>query len=264
MIRTLHKGRLKGENISKKLYERNAVLHSLVWLGIYLALNTITDNVAGSLNVDFNLVSGIPNLILGVVCFFYLKRTHISEDIGLLSKPTEKANVMLFYIPLLILPFLNLIYGINTSLSATEITLMAIMYIGVGFMEEVIFRGLMFKALEKKWNHYLVVAFISFTFAIGHIVSMVAVGQSASDTILQIANAFVVGFMFMIVILASGNLLICIITHILYNFIANISMVGYTHIEIITFNTMITLFYLVYLILRGKNTKLFFSSSMSQ
>jgi uncharacterized protein len=70
---------------------------------------------------------------------------------------------------------LNLLYGINTSLSATEIAFMAMMYIGVGFMEEVIFRGLMFKALEKKWNHYIVVAFISFTFAIGHIVSIVEI-----------------------------------------------------------------------------------------
>lgn len=245
----------------KKLYERNAVLHSLVWLGIYLVLNTITDNIASAMNIEFHLVSAIPNLILGVVCFIYLKRTHISENIGLLTKSTEKSSVMLFYIPLLILPFLNLLYGINTSLSATAIVFMAMMYIGVGFMEEVIFRGLMFKALEKKWNHYLVVAFISFTFAIGHIVSMVAIDQSGGDTLLQIVNAFVVGFMFMIVILASGNLSVCIITHILYNFVANISNVGYTHTEIITFNIMITGFYFVYLTLRGKNIKIFFSSN---
>ncbi|MBT2654502.1 CPBP family intramembrane metalloprotease [Bacillus sp. ISL-18] len=245
----------------KKLYERNAVLHSLVWLGIYLVLNTITDNIASSINIEFNLVTAIPNLILAVVCFIYLKITHISEDIGILSKPTEKSSIMLYYVPLLILPFLNLIYGINTSLSVSDITFMALMYTGVGFMEEIIFRGLMFKALEKKWNHYLVVAFISFTFAIGHIISMVAVAQSGGDTILQIANAFVVGFMFMIVILASGNLSICIITHILYNFVANISMVGYTHIQIIILTIIITTFYLVYLILRGKNIKIFFSSN---
>lgn len=252
---------VKGENILKKLYERNAVFHSLVWLGFYLVLNTITDNLAAWMDMDFYLVSAIPNLILGVVCFVYLKRTHIAEDISLLTKPTEKASVMLFYIPLLLLPFLNLIYGMNTALSVSEIAFMLIMYSSVGFMEEVIFRGLMFKALEKKWNHYIVVAFISFTFAIGHIISMAAVGQSGGDTILQIVNALVVGLMFMIVILASGNLLICIITHILYNFVANISMVGYTHIEIITLNTMVTVFYLLYLIFRGKNTKLFFSKN---
>ena len=135
------------------------------------------------------------------------------------------------------------------------------MYTAVGFMEEVIFRGLMFKALLKKWNRFIVVVFISFTFAIGHIVSMAAIGQSGTDTVFQIINAFVVGFMFMEVILASGNLTICIIAHILYNFIGNISMASSSHIEIIVFNTVITALYFVYLIFRTKNTKTYFFSA---
>lgn len=245
----------------KKLYESKAVLHSLVWLGAYLILNTITDNIAGAMNIDFNMVTAIPNLVLAVGCFYYLKRTGIAEDIGLLTKPAEKNSVMLFYIPLLLLPLLNLFYGINTSLSATEIALLLAMYIAVGFMEEVIFRGLMFKALLKKWNRFIVVVFISFTFAIGHIVSMAAIGQSSTDTVFQIINAFVVGFMFMEVILASGNLTICIIAHILYNFIGNISMASSSHIEIIVFNTVITALYFVYLIFRTKNTKTYFFSA---
>lgn len=249
--------------VLKKLYERKPVLHSLVWLGLYLVLNTITDNIAGAMNTDFHFVSAIPNLVLAIICYFYLKGTGIARDIGLLTEPTEKPSVMLYYIPLLILPFLNLLYGINTSLTASEIVSLLAMYIGVGFMEEVVFRGLMFKALLKKWNRYIVVAFISFTFAIGHIVSMVAIGQSSTDTVLQIVNAFVVGFMFMAVILASGNLTICIIAHILYNFLANISMVGRTHIEIIAIATIITILYFMYLIFRGKNTKVYFSSSNS-
>jgi membrane protease YdiL (CAAX protease family) len=135
------------------------------------------------------------------------------------------------------------------------------MYIGVGFMEEVIFRGLMFKSLVKKWNRFTVVAFISCTFAIGHIVSMVAVGQSGADTVLQIVNAFVVGLMFMAVILASGNLTICIIAHILYNFLANISMIDSTHTEIIAVNTVITVLYSMYLILRAANFKGYFTGA---
>lgn len=212
------------------------------------------------MNISFHIITAIPNLVLAGICFYYLKRTGIAEDIGLLTKPTEKASVMLCYIPLLLLPFLNLFYGINTSLSAVEITLLLAMYIGVGFMEEIIFRGLMFRALLKKWNRIIVVAFISFTFAIGHIVGMAAIGQSGWDTVLQIVNAFVVGFMVMIVILASGNLNMCIIAHILYNFVGNISMAGSSHIEIILLNAVITVLYSIYLIFRGKNAKAYFTS----
>lgn len=250
---------LREDKVLKKLYENKAVLHSLVWLASYLVLNTITDNIAKALDINYHMVTAIPNLVLAVICYCYLKSTGISEDIGLLTKPTEKNSVMLYYVPLLSLPLLSLIYGINTSLTAVEIAFILVMYISVGFMEEIIFRGLMFRALLKKWNRYIVVAFISLTFAMGHIISMAAIGQSSMDTALQIINAFVVGFMFMAVVLASGNLTICIIAHILYNFIGNISMAGSTHLEIIAVSTIITILYFVYLIFCTKNTKVYFS-----
>lgn len=243
----------------KKLYATNAVWHSLVWLALYLILNTISDNLASALQANFHLVTAIPNLVLAAICLWYLRATGISEEIGLLTKPTEKAPVMLYYLPLLALPFFSLTYGINTSLSVTEVFLLFAMYSAVGFMEEIIFRGLMFKALAKKWNRYAAVVFISLTFAIGHIVSMVAIAQSGSDTVLQIINAGVVGFMFMAVILASGNLTMCVVAHVLYNFLANISLANRTDMTMILFNTVITALYFVYLVYRAKNVRAFFS-----
>lgn len=242
----------------KRLYEKNAVRHSLAWLAIYLVMNTITGNLQSASPSNSSWIGAIPNFLLAAICFIYLKKTGIAKAIGLLAKPTEKASVMLYYIPVLALPFFNLIYGIDSSVSAVEALSLLTMYIGVGFMEEIIFRGLMFKALEKKWNRYLVVAFISLTFAIGHIVSMVAVGQSGSDTVLQILNAFSVGFMFMAVMLASGNLRLCVIAHVLYNFLAGISLIDATHGEIIVLNTVVTVLYFVYLALRAKNVKAYF------
>jgi len=244
-----------------KLYKDKAVLHSLVWLMLYLLLNTITGNIAVSLGLEPYIIGSLPNLLLSVVCLYYLKRSNIATDIGLLTKSTEKSATMLFYFPLLILPFLNLIYGINKGLSPTQLLAILSMYIGVGFMEEIIFRGLMFKALTQKWNHYVVVLFISLTFAFGHAVSIVAIDQSAGDTALQIINAFVVGFLFTIVVLASGNLTVCVITHILYNFMADISLVGSTDVEIIIISFIITLLYFVYLLLFGKNMKAYFKGS---
>ncbi len=244
-----------------QLYKDKAVLHSLVWLMIYLLLNTITGNFAGSLGLEPYLVSSLPNLLLSVVCLYYLRRSNIAAEIGLLTKSTEKSKTMLFYFPLLIIPFLNLFYGINTELSSMQILAILSMYIGVGFMEEIIFRGLMFKALSQKWNHYAVVLLIGLTFAFGHAVSIVAIDQSVGDTVLQIINAFVVGFLFTIVVIASGNLTICVITHVLYNFMAEISLVGSTDIEIIIISFIITLLYFVYLLLFGKNMKAYFKRS---
>jgi len=240
------------------LYKKKAVLHSLIWLMAYLAVNTFTANYAGMIGVEPYIISAIPNLLLAVICFFYLIKTNIAGEIGLLAKPTERSATMLFYIPLLALPFLNLLYGINWELSMANLAALLLMYAGVGFMEEVIFRGLMFRALTKKWSRYVVVTFISFTFAIGHIVSMVAIDQSAADTVLQIINALVVGFMFMAIILASGNLTICIITHILYNFMAGISLIDNSDTSIIVVNLIITVLYFMYLLVKAKNIKSYF------
>lgn len=245
----------------KALYARNAVTYALVWLGLYLVLNTITGNIAGALEMDINLVGAVPNLVLTIICYYSLKKSGIAEEIGLLTKPAERAPVMLYYLPLLALPLISLAYGIKTSLTVTDVVVLLAMYTSVGFMEEIIFRGLMFKGLVRKWNRYVVVAFISFTFAIGHIVSMVAVAQSGTDTVLQVVNSFVVGFMFMAVVLASGNLTICVVAHILYNFLANISLVGRTTLAMVLINTVVTVLYFVYLLFRAKNVKAYFGSA---
>lgn len=244
-----------------KLYTNKAVLHSLVWLILYLIINTIAGNLATSLELETHIVSALPNLLLAVVCLLYLIRTKISKNIGLFTKPNTDTKTMLFYLPVIVLPFLNLFYGINYELSIIDVLALLAMYIGVGFMEEIIFRGLMFEALTAKWNRYVVVIFISLTFAIGHIVSVVAIGQSMPDTILQIINALVVGFMFMLIILASGNLTVCVIVHVLYNFLSSISMINSTNTSIIYANLIITALYFVYLLFRSQNLKDYFKAT---
>lgn len=244
-----------------KIYENKAVLHSVVWLVVYLAINTITGNVAGILGVDDYLVSCIPNFILAVICFFYMSKAGISHEIGLLCKPTESAGGMLFYIPMFTLSLRPLIHGINTALKPIDYIALFLMFVGVGFMEEIIFRGLMFKALTKKWNRVAVVVFISFTFAIGHIVGVAAIGQSGIDTILQIINALVVGFMFMTVLLASGNLTACVTAHIAYNFFVDICLPGSNDTTVIFFNAIVTLLYFAYLLFFRKNIKKYFKQT---
>lgn len=237
-----------------KLFLKNEVYHCLVLLGVYILINTLTGNISSN-SREIYLIGAIPNLILAIVCFFYLIKTRISDEINLTKKPIEKSSTMLYYIPLFTLPFLLLFYGVKTNLNLLDIIMLLAMYIGVGFMEEIIFRGLMLSALLKKWKPIVAVLFVSSTFAFGHIASIGAIGQSVPDTILQIANSFVVGLMFTIVMLSSKNIVACIIVHILYNFIANVSNIGSTTIEIVAVNSIITLLYFLYLFFRSNNIR---------
>jgi len=58
----------------KALYNKDAVTYSLVWLGLYLVLNTITGNIAGAMDLDVNLVGAVPNLALTIICYYSMKK----------------------------------------------------------------------------------------------------------------------------------------------------------------------------------------------
>lgn len=229
-----------------KIYQRKHMFPALLWLGLYLLLNTVLGNAVQS-NQELYVIGAIPQLILALFCLFFLYRTGLSDQIGLTTAPIEKTTTMLYYLPLFLVTVLSLLYGLRTDLSSVDYLALLVMYSSVGFMEEVIFRGLMFDALSQKWNHITVIFFISFTFAVGHVINVFAVGMPIFETFLQIINAFVVGFLFMIVMVSSRNLKACILAHILYNFLASISNVGNTQIELIVITLAITLFYTFHL-----------------
>ena len=81
----------------------------------------------------------------------------------------------------------------------------------VGYVEEVIFRGLLFRAMEKS-NAKRAIIISAITFGAGHIINLLT-GSASFDTFLQIAYAIAIGFAFVMVFYKSGSLWPCIIAH---------------------------------------------------
>ena len=92
---------------------------------------------------------------------------------------------------------------------------------GVGILEELIFRGLLFRAMEKD-NRKAAVLVSSLTFGIGHIVNLLN-GAPVLDTLLQIIYAVSIGLLFTILFLKTGSLIPCIITHSTVNALSAIA-----------------------------------------
>lgn len=228
-----------------KIYQRKSMSSALFWLILYLLISTFIGNFIQP--DEFYLIGAILQLSLASLCFIYLYQTGLSSEIGLTTPPIESSQKMLYYLPIFFISSLSLFYGFQNALSLLGVLAFLIFYTAVGFMEEVIFRGLMFDALNRKWRHLTVIFFISSTFAFGHIISLFAVGLTIYETFLQITNALVVGFLFMVVMISSRNLKVCILAHILYNFFAAISNVGTTRIEVIIITCVVTFLYTVYL-----------------
>ena len=87
----------------------------------------------------------------------------------------------------------------------------------VGFLEEVIFRGLLFKAMSKD-NLKSAVIVSSVTFGIGHIINLInGAGAELLPNLLQVVYATAAGFMFVMLYLKTGSILGCIGAHGVFN-----------------------------------------------
>ena len=83
----------------------------------------------------------------------------------------------------------------------------------VGFLEEVIFRGLLFRAMEKD-NLKTAIIVSAVTFGLGHIVNLFnGSGRDLTAAVIQIVFAVLVGFVLVLIFYHGGSLIPCILFH---------------------------------------------------
>ena len=87
--------------------------------------------------------------------------------------------------------------------------------INIGFIEELIFRGFLFRMMAKN-NVKSAIIVCALTFGIGHIVNLLN-GAALIPTLMQICYATAIGYLFVIIFHKSKSLVPCIITHCLVN-----------------------------------------------
>ena len=241
----------------KKFYEKSEIWFAVAWIIAYCVLLSLGDNISASLGM-INVVTFPIALFLSVVLFLFLKRNNLLEHYGL-CKSKVPASKMLFYIPVLVMLTANLMFGVGIYVSPLEAVCYALTMLCVGFLEEVIFRGLLFNAMRKDGVKSAIIV-SSLTFGIGHIVNLVnGSGAELLPNLLQIVYATAAGFMFVMMYLKTDSLIVCITAHGLFNAIsvfadeANVT----TEMRILTcaLLTVITGTYAVYLAWTMKGRK---------
>lgn len=193
----------------KKLYEKNELTFSLIWIGLYVVLSSIAENISQDLGIH-KIINMPVGVIMTTVILVFISKNGLTEKYGL-GKLNVDFGKYLYFIPLLILVSTNLWSGVRMNVSVPESVFHVVSMLCVGFLEEIIFRGFLFRAMCKN-NVKRAVIVSSVTFGIGHIVNLLN-GADTFSTILQICYAVAIGFLFTIIFLRSGNLLPCIIAH---------------------------------------------------
>jgi len=202
-----------------RLYAQNEIRHFLVWLAAYLVPSILLLNLGPAVGLSDHAILAVPLLVLSVVLFAYLRRTGIGTDVGLGVPAAVPAARLWFYLPLAVLVALPLAGGLRPDLTPLAVAAILVHFVSVGFLEEVLFRGMMLRALLRKWPPAAAVLLSAVIFGVGHAVGMLA-GQGAGDTVLQVVNATLVGLVFTLVVVVTGSLTVVIVAHAAYNTIA--------------------------------------------
>ncbi len=238
----------------KKLYDKSQIWFALAWIIAYCALMSAADIVSAELGTEKS-VTLYTGLVLSAILLIFLKKHELFEEYGL-CRPRASARSMLWYLPLLIMLTANLWHGAGLNRNVLETVLYVETMLCIGFLEEIIFRGLLFGAMRKN-NEKTAVIVSSLTFGIGHIINMInGSGAELIPNLLQIVYATAAGFMFVMIYKKTESLLVCIAAHGLFNALGIFAAGGQTLAMRVTTAILLTAItggYAIYLALTMKN-----------
>ena len=208
----------------KKFYEKSELAFALVWIGIYCVGMSIFDEFSRSIGVESS-ASAVFAVAVSLFLYFWLKKQGKLERFGL-CKPNAPAKAFLLYIPLIVITSKNLWGGVTMHYDAAGAVCFIVKMLCVGFLEELIFRGFLFKAMSRGSITWAVVG-SRVTFGLGHIINLInGSGMGLAENLVQIFFAVLIGFLYVIMFYRGGSLWPCVISHGVFNSLSAFSSEG--------------------------------------
>ncbi|MBQ3604056.1 MAG: CPBP family intramembrane metalloprotease [Clostridia bacterium] len=193
----------------KRFFEKHETLMCILLIALYIIINAFCVNSFGSDDYRSALINTAFSAVL-ILLAVRLKRVSYYG----LTKP-QNVKKLLYFLPLVLIVSVNLWSGININNTAAEILFHTLVMFNVGFAEEIIFRGFLFKMMAKD-NEKTAVIVSSVTFGIGHIVNLFN-GNELVPTLLQVCYATAIGYLFVVIFRKSQSIIPCIVAHALNN-----------------------------------------------
>ena len=179
-------------------------------------------------------------VIAGVLTVFIVKN-NLEKKYGLVR--VSDAGKYLYFIPFALLCTVNFWFGVSLHYDLLHQFFAVMAMLLVGYVEEIIFRGFLYRAIEKN-NVSRAIIISAVTFGAGHIVNLLT-GQASVDTFLQMGYAIAVGFAFVMVFYKSGSLLPCMITHSMIDISSKFSSQNYGGQNAEIWNYIATVFIII-------------------
>lgn len=194
-----------------QFYTKNKLAFAISWIIIYVVSLSFADSLSESIGI-YKSITALFAIVLSLIIIHWIIKNQLTREMGL-CKSEIIPSKLLYYFPLVILASVNLWKGFSVQHSLLEVLFHLISMFFVGFLEEIIFRGLLFQAMKNDGLKTAVLV-SSLTFGIGHIVNLFN-GSSAEllATMLQIIYASSAGLLFTLLFIKTKSLWACIICH---------------------------------------------------
>lgn len=206
----------------KRLYKKSKLAFTLIWIAIYVTSFSLADKLSDTIGIQ-KIITAPLGLVLVLIMVSFLVKNNLTKEYGFCSF-RGKSKDFLYFIPIIPVVSVNLWNGVSCSLSLLEIVLFVISMFCVGFMEELLTRGFLFKTMcENNIKSAVIVS--SITFGLGHIVNLLN-GADLIPTLLQVCYAAAVGFMLVAFVYKGKSIWPCIIFHGVFNSLSAFAVEG--------------------------------------
>ena len=196
-----------------KLYKRSEITFAIFWIVLYTVSMSFLRNLG-----DDSPYMMIGLILISVLMLLFVWKNGLMEKYGL-SGWAKNSRAMLWFLPLWIITTLNLWGGITPRYSMPGQLFVIVSMAFVGFAEEMIFRGFLFKAMLKDGSVITAVIVSAVTFGLGHIMNLFT-GHELAETLMQVAFAVGYGFLVTMAFYKGGSLIPCILSHSLFDIFA--------------------------------------------
>jgi membrane protease YdiL (CAAX protease family) len=194
---------------------------SLALIFVFLVFNAIGTMLTPAIGVVY---SGqiLMLLVLSAFLFFYCHKNNLWKTIGLTKVSWRDIKASLYYIPLVIMILANGVLFFDRTIPVLDVFMAVAFMTLIAFTEEVLFRGLLLKAIEERRNTKAAVLISGITFGLGHIVNLLN-GYSDIKQVLQIILAVSIGLVLGVLFVRTKSIVPGIAFHFFFNIASALS-----------------------------------------
>lgn len=199
--------------------------YSILYL---VCLVLLINSLPFSLIIESKLVLFIINIIIKVISIIYILYYIKKEELNNIKKE-KLAKDSIKLLPLLLLCGSNFVVvfiqsaSIKTDIDIFSIITGLIVSVGVGIIEELLFRGQVLEELLKHKNKFIALIYSSIIFGMVHLLNITL--SNIPTVVAQCAYTAFLGLVLGFIYISTKNIYLPIIFHILFNFLNDILVI---------------------------------------